>query len=314
MRIVFFAPDTRPDPWLDGLRSRLAGATIEAWTPGQALAQTLAQAPADYAVVWSPPQALIDDLPGLRAVFNLGAGVDALLSLRWLASTTLVRLDDAGMSVQMAEIACEAVIRHFRELDRFEAQARDAVWQRAKPRRRADWPVGVLGLGVLGSRVAQALASFEFPVRGYSRSARTLAGVETFHGDAGLEPFLRASRHLVCVVPMTPATTDLLNRERLSLLQPGGIVINLARGALIVDDDLLALLDEGHLDAAVLDVFREEPLPSTHRFWRHPKVRVTPHVAAHTLRDDTLDQIAGKIVALERGEPIAGIVDRIRGY
>jgi glyoxylate/hydroxypyruvate reductase len=306
MHIVFHAPDTRPEPWLDGLRTRLPQASVADWTPGGRAA--------DFAVVWAPPQALVDDQPGLRAVFNLGAGVDALLALAWRDDTLLVRLDDAGMAVQMAEVACEAVIRHFRELDRYEAQAREGRWQRHRPRRRSEWPVGVLGLGVLGRRVATALAGFDFPVRGYSPSARSLPGVETFHGPAGLDPFLRASRHLVCLVPMTLATTDLLNRRTLGLLQPGGLVINLARGAVLVEDDLLDLLDAGHVDGAVLDVFRTEPLPAGHRFWHHPRVRVTPHVAAHTLRDDTLDQIAGKILAVDRGEPIAGVVDRQRGY
>ncbi len=310
MRIAFFAPDGKPEPWVDGLRRRLPHAEVSVWAPGAP--------PADLAVVWSPPQQLADEQPGLRAVFNLGAGVDALLRVRWAPQTRLVRLDDAGMALQMAEIACEAVIRHFRQLDLFEVRQREGVWQRAAPRRRTDWPVGVLGLGVLGTRVAQALASFGFPVLGYARSPKELPGIRTFHeaGGAGrdLDAFLAASRHLVNLLPLTPATENLLGRRTLSRLQPGGLVVNLARGAHVVDAELVALIDEGHLDGAVLDVFREEPLPAAHPFWRHPRIRITPHVAAFTLRDESLDQIAAKIAAVDRGEPVAGTVDRASGY
>jgi glyoxylate/hydroxypyruvate reductase A len=310
MKIVFFAPEGRPDPWVDGLRARLPAANVSVWTPGAP--------PADYAVVWSPPQQLADEQPHLRAVFNLGAGVDALLKRRWAPGIRLVRLDDAGMAVQMAEYACEAVIRHFRQLDLFDRRQREGVWQRAAPRRRAEWPVGVLGLGVLGSRVAQALASFGFPVLGYSRTPRALPGIRTFHETGGtghdLEAFLAGSRHLVNLLPLTPATENLLDRHTLSRLIAGGLVINLARGAHVVDEDLVALIDEGHLDGAVLDVFREEPLPAGHPFWRHPRIRLTPHVAAFTLRDESLDQIATKIAAVHRGEPVAGTVDPCTGY
>lgn len=308
MRVLFHAPDTRPDPWVERLRAGLPGAVVEAWQPGQGGEL------ADYAVVWSPPQALADEQPRLKAVFNLGAGVDALLPVRWPPGTALVRLDDAGMAVQMAEIVCEAVIRHFRELDVFDAQAREGVWRRRAPRRRADWPVGVLGLGVLGERVARALTFFEFPVNGWSRTPRTLPGLQCFDGEAGLAPFLAASRHLVCLLPLTPATTGILHRDHLQQLRPGGLLINLARGAHLVDADLLALLASGHLDGAVLDVFHEEPLPASHPFWGHPRIRITPHVAAQTLRDESLAQIVRKILAFDRGEPVAGRVDLQRGY
>jgi glyoxylate/hydroxypyruvate reductase A len=310
MKLLLHIPDTRPEPWADGLRARLPGAEVQVWEAGLDGRRYAAE----HLVTWAPPQALVDAHPQLRTVFNLGAGVDALVSLKWPEPVQLVRLEDAGMGVQMAEIACEAVIRHFRELDRFAEQARRADWVRGKPRRRGDWPVGVLGLGVLGARVVQALQSFEFTVRGYSRQPRVLPGVQTFHGKGGLDEFLRASRHLVCLLPLTPDTAGLLNHSRLSQLQAGGLVVNLARGPLVVDDDLIALLDAGHIDQAVLDVFHTEPLPPDHPFWRHPRVRVTPHIAAHTLRDDTLDQIAAKLQAAARGEPLSGLVDRARGY
>ena len=306
MKLLVCFSGTRPDPWIDGLRTALPGAAVSAWAPGAP--------PADYAVVWSPPQSLLDEQPGLKAVFNIGAGVDALMALRLPPSARVVRLDDAGMSVQMAEYVCHAVIRHFREFDGYEADVRQGRWTFRKPRNRADWPVGVMGLGVLGSRVAQALRVFEFPVNGWSRSAHAIEGVRTFAGPEQFHAFLAASRVLVNLLPLTPQTRGILNRDTLSRLLPGAFVINVARGAHLVDDDLLALLDSGQVAGATLDVFRTEPLPDGHPFWTHPKITVTPHTSARTLRDESIAQIAGKIRALERGEPITGIVEPARGY
>ena len=295
-----------PTPWVQGLQAALPQAQVSAWTPGAGVA--------DHAVVWAPPQQFIDEQPGLQALFNIGAGVDALLKLRLPAGLQVVRIDDAGMSVQMAEYVTHAVIRHFREFDGYAADTQAGRWSYRKPRSRADFAVGVMGLGVLGSRVAQALRTFEFPVNGYSRSPKPLEGVRGFAGREQLGDFLRASRILVNLMPLTPETENILNRETLSQLQPGGYLINVARGRHLVNEDLIALIDSGHLAGATLDVFRTEPLPAEHPFWRHPQITVTPHTSARTLREESIAQIAGKILAKQRGEPIRGVVDAQRGY
>jgi glyoxylate/hydroxypyruvate reductase A len=240
--------------------------------------------------------------------------VDALLKLRLPSRLKVVRLDDAGMSVQMAEYVCHAVIRHFRELDGYDADTRSGKWSYRKPRHRQDFAVGVMGLGVLGERVAKALQVFDFPVNGYSRSPRQVEGVRCFSGPGQLGDFLQASRVLVNLMPLTPETENILNRETLSQLQRGGYLINVARGHHLVEEDLIALIDEGHLSGATLDVFRTEPLPAGHPFWQHPRITVTPHTSARTLRDESIAQIVGKINALQRGEPIRGVVDAQRGY
>jgi len=164
MRIIVSLTDNRPEPWIASLRAALPEAEVENWVPGAA--------PADHAVVWAPPQALLDEQPALRGMFNIGAGVDALLKLKVPPQTQVVRLDDAGMSVQMAEYVCHFLIRHFREFDVYEAESRAGRWSYRKPRERKDFSVGVMGLGVLGERVAKAIGQFEFPVNGWSRSAR----------------------------------------------------------------------------------------------------------------------------------------------
>ena len=338
MQITFCCTDTASEPWLQGLRAALPDADVSLWAPGASAA--------DYAVVWAPPQQFFDEQAQLKAVFNIGAGVDALLKLQLPPQALIVRLDDAGMSVQMAEYVCHAVIRHFREFDAYEADTRNGKWSFRKPQERADFPVGVMGLGVLGQRVARSLAQFEFPVNGWSRSPKVpgdwvtersapcpppalrapplpaqnalspshLEGVKCFSGAEGFKDFLAASRVLVCLLPLTPDTRDIMNHEHLSRLRPGGYVINVARGAHLVEEDLLALLGSGHLSGATLDVFRTEPLPADHPFWKHPKITITPHTSARTLRSESIAQIAGKIRALQRGDALAGVVDRAQGY
>ena len=306
MTIAFCCTDTPAEPWLAGLRAALPQALVEVWQPGAA--------PADYAVVWLPPQQFFDEQPQLRGIFNIGAGVDALLKLRLPPQATVVRLDDAGMAVQMAEYVCHAVIRHFREFGGYDADRRVGQWSRRPPRDRADFSIGVMGMGVLGERVAQALRGFEFPVNGWSRHPKAVMGVRGFVGAEQFPDFLAASQVLVNLLPLTPQTRDIMNHATLSQLQPGGYVINVARGTHLVDDDLLALLDSGHLAGATLDVFRTEPLPLAHPFWQHPKITVTPHISACTLRDVSIAQIAGKIQSLAHGIAVAGIVDPARGY
>ena len=279
---------------------------MSAWVPGAPLA--------DHAIVWAPPQQFIDEQQGLQTLFNIGAGVDALLQLKLPPALKVVRLDDAGMSVQMAEYVCHAVIRHFREFDGYDADTQAGKWSYRKPRSRADFAVGVMGLGVLGERVAKALQVFDFPVNGYSRSPKDLAGIRCFSGAQALPSFLAATRVLVNLMPLTPETENILNHANLSLLQQGGYVINVARGKHLVEEDLITLIDSGHLSGATLDVFRTEPLPVDHPFWRHPKITVTPHTSARTLREESIAQIVGKIQALQRGQAINGVVDSQRGY
>lgn len=309
MHISFCCTDTKAQPWLDGLQAALPDARVTQWQPGSDAA--------DYAVVWAPPQQFFDEQTKLKGVFNIGAGVDALLGLRMPAEVPLFRLEDAGMSAQMAEYVCHAVIRHFREFDAYEADEAESKWSYRRPLSRRDFPIGVMGLGVLGKRVSQALAQFDFPVLGWSQSLKTIDGVQCFAGPVEFNDFLAATRVLVCMLPLTPETENIIRRDTLARLRPQGYVINVARGHHVVDEDLIALIDNGHVAGASLDVFRVEPLPPAHPFWKHPKIRVTPHMSARTYRGEGLRQITEKIKALSSGAPIAslaGVVDLKKGY
>ncbi len=310
MRILYFSADSDARTWVPALQTALRTAA-----PQVHVAQWQSGAPAaDYAVVWKPPQQMFDEQPHLKAIFNVGAGVDALMKLNLPAHVPVIRLDDAGMGAQMAEYVCHALIRHFRALDGYESDTRQGRWTFRKPQRRQDFPVGIMGLGVLGARVARAVQQFDFPVVGWNRTPKVVPGVRCYAGQEQLPDFLAATRVLVCLVPLTPDTQNILNHANLSRLRPQAYVINVARGAHLVDDDLLALLQSGHVAGAALDVFRTEPLPSAHAFWRHPQITLTPHMSAHTLRSESVAQIARKIVALEMGQGVAGVVDQARGY
>jgi glyoxylate/hydroxypyruvate reductase A len=308
MHVLFACPHNNPDDWLPGLTAELPDCRISVWDPAGP------PSGADVALVWKPPASLFTHETRLKALFNLGAGVDALLQMQLPPGMQIVRLEDAGMAVQMAEYAVYALLRVSRGFGQYERDQAQARWAPMPGLRRAQWPVGVLGLGAMGARVAQAVAALDYPVAGWSRGAHAVDGVQTYAGAGQLAEFLGRTRVLVNVLPLTPETTGILNRQTLSQLLPQAHVINVGRGGHLNEDDLLALLDEGHVAGATLDVFDTEPLPPSHPLWRHPGVHVTPHIAASTLREEAITQIAAKIRRLARNEPITGVVTPQKGY
>jgi len=313
MKIIFYEQFADASLWLHDLALALPGADIREWQPGDT-------APADYAVVWRPPPEMLADRPDLKAVFNLGAGVDAIVELERTHPGTLppnallVRLEDTGMSVQMVEYATHAVLRYMRRFDEYDALQRDHKWEKLTPHARDEFTVGVLGLGVLGTKVVEALTTLGVPVRGFSRTKKDIDGVRTFAGPEQFDAFLDGAKMLINLLPHTPDTQGILNRRTFERLAPGAYLVNLARGAHLVDEDLLHAMKSGQIAAATLDVFHTEPLPEDHPFWRTPRITLTPHISAITLREESVAQVAEKIAAHARGEPISGIVDVKLGY
>ena len=304
MRILLQTPRDEGAAWRATLAAALPEATIAVWPESPA-------AP-DYALVWKPPAELFARVRPAKAIFNLGAGVDVLLATATLPhDVPVIRLEDAGMAEQMAEYVTLAVLRAYREADAYAAQQREGRWQPRPRLAKADFGVGILGFGVLGQAVAGALAPFGFPL--VARGARRARKVPASSRSRARPNCPRSSRHRACSSaccrrrPRRAASSTAAN---LSQLPRGAHVVNVARGDIVVDDDLVALLDAGHLAGATLDVFREEPLPSGHPFWHHPRITLTPHTSAVTLVEDSIAQIAAKIRRLERGEPVTGIVDR----
>ena len=315
MRILVYRADGHSAAWVADLAAALPGFDVLAWQPGEGRSEAKYQGKFDYAVLWAPPLELLAQLTDVKAIFLTGAGVDAILKFgAALPAAPIIRLGDAGMAVQMAEYVAHAVLRYFRRFDDYERQARRGVWAALKQHDKQDFSIGVLGMGMLGARVLETMAHFGFPLRGWSRTPKQVDGVTCYNGDAGLPAFLAGTRVLVCMLPLTRETTNLLDRTRLLMLPRGAYLINVARGAHVAEPELLALIQSGHLAGATLDVFRNEPLPAPHPFWDEPKITITPHISALTVRRDSVRQIAGKICALENGEPVADVVDRIKGY
>jgi len=308
-KILFAAAEPRPERWTDAIERAYPEAEVILWQDDGRTHD------AEYAVLWHPPAALFARERRLKALFNLGAGVDGLLGMDALpAGVPVIRLEDAGMSVQMAEFVIHQVVERTRDMAVYRAQQREAIWQIHRPIDRAQWPVGVLGLGQIGARVATSLAALDYHVAGWVRSERRVDGIEVFSGKAGLQAMLAQTRIVINTLPLTDETRDIMDYGFFSTMLPGAVIINVGRGEHVVDEDLLRAIADGRVAAVTLDVFREEPLPPEHAFWHAPQITITPHVSARTLRAATVAQIVAKIRGIEAGTPVSGVVDRVSGY
>jgi glyoxylate/hydroxypyruvate reductase len=292
------------------LRALGVSAQISTWSSEP---QVEANAPS-FAVAWAPTQDFIDAQSNATAIFSLGAGVDSLLKLKLPSAVPVIRLEDGGMGPQMADYVSHAVMRFVRQFDVYEAAMQRGEWRPMQPRLKEDFTIGVMGLGVLGEQVASRMQQLGYPVVGWARTAKQLDGIRCYAGETEFDSFLAATRILVCMLPLTPETTGIMNRTTLAKLQPDAYVINVARGAHLVEADLCSLIDSGHIAGATLDVFQVEPLPAEHPFRRYPQIKMTPHVSAQTLVSEAAAQIARKMVALTNGEPVSGVIDWSKAY
>jgi glyoxylate/hydroxypyruvate reductase A len=272
-----------------------------------------------YAAVWKPTDGELASFPNLRVIFNLGAGVDALMADTTLPNVPLVRVAVSDLTTRMTEYVVLHVLMHHRQEIYLRESQRMKRWAP-----KSQWPaaaisVGIMGLGTLGANAAHALVRLGFRVTGWSRSAKQIDGIECFHGKPQLEPFLRRTDILVCLLPLTPDTGHILNRGLFAKLNRNGpigapVLINAGRGGLQNEADILACLDDGTLGGASLDVYETEPLPIDSRFWTHPKVVLTPHNAADTDPDEISKYVATQIERFEAGGALENVVDRARGY
>lgn len=297
MKILFHGQDLDSDVWLAAIRRHLPDADIRCWTP-----ELGADWQADYALLWHPPAELFQRQQQLRALFNLGAGVDALLSLPGRpAEVPLIRLRNAGMDRWMSDYILYGVLHFGRDFDRYRLLQQQRLWQPQQSRSREKLRIGLLGLGALGSEVAQSLRRRGYRVQGWSRSPKSIEGIDTYAGLECLDSFLSRCDFVVNLLPSTRDTHNLLDAARLEALPSGAVVINPGRGSTLDQEALLRAIEAGQLRGAMLDVFVEEPLPREHPLWSRPEVIITPHIAAPTQVDEALEQIAADIDALEQG-------------
>jgi len=272
-----------------------------------------------YAAVWKPAPGELAAFPNLRVIFNLGAGVDALMADSSLPKVPLVRVAVGDLTHRMTEYVVLHVLMHHRQELYLRASQREKRWEP-----KFQWPasaisVGIMGLGTLGADAAEALRLIGFRVAGWSRSRKQIEGIECFHSSAQIEAFLQRSNILVCLLPLTSDTRHILNRElfaKLNRNSPLGapVLINAGRGGLQDEADILQCLDDGTLGAASLDVFANEPLSADSPFWTHPKVVLTPHNAADTDPDEISKYVARQIERFEAGGALENVVDPARGY
>jgi glyoxylate/hydroxypyruvate reductase A len=269
----------------------------------------------EIALAWKPQPGLLASFKNLKMIVSLGMGVDHLLADDKLPHhVAITRIMDDGLIGQMAEYSIFWALWHHRDIGIYAANQRAKKWKAEELFDTIHRKVGIMGLGTIGTDTAQKFAMLGFPTLGWSRSAKTVAGVETFHGREAFPTFLGQANILVNVLPLTRETRGIMNKELFATLPKGCFLINMGRGGHIVDEDLLAALDSGHIAGAALDVFNTEPLPADHPYWTHPKVHVTPHVAGYTNPRTASPGVIENIKRLRAGQPLINTVDPKTGY
>ena len=269
----------------------------------------------EIALAWKPAPGLLATFKNLKMIVSLGMGVDHLLTDEKLpAGVPITRIMDDGLIGQMSEYAIFFALRHHRDIEKYAASQRAGIWKPETFVDTIDRRIGVMGLGTIGQDTAQKFVALGFPTAGWSRTQKTLPGVETFHGADGLAKFLARTDILVNVLPLTRETQGILDAKLFAALPKGAYVINMGRGGHVVDDDLLAALASEQVSGAALDVFNTEPLPAGHAYWSHPKVQVTPHIAGSTNPRTASPGVVENIKRLRSGQPLINTVDPKTGY
>lgn len=310
MALLFICDGEDPDIWESALRTEIPDLDMRIGPENFGDESEI-----DIALAWLPPRGLMASLPNLKAILSLGAGVEHILRDPELpAGVPIARLIDPGLQTGMVEFVTMEVLNHHRRAPEYRAQQLAGKWKLLRQTLSRDRRVGILGLGHLGEACGTMLARFGFPVAGWARTEKSIPGIESYSGEDGLFALLERSDILVCLLPLTPDTEDILDATTLGALPRGGVLINAARGKHVVDDDLLEALDDGQLSAATLDVYREEPLPAEHPFWTHPKITMYPHAAAWTLPESAAPVIAENIRRALNGDDLIGQIDTHRGY
>lgn len=269
----------------------------------------------DFALTWNHPSGILKEYPNLKVVASMGAGVDHIFRDPQLPEDiTVTKIEDEQLAKDMSVFVLSIILNHMRNLSYYKMQKISREWKPQKYLRIEDVEVGIMGLGALGKAVGKTLIKNDFKVRGWANSPKNMDDIEVFHGKEQLPEFLSKSDVLVCLLPLTSETENILNKELFQQLPEDAFIINVARGRNLVVQDLLDEINNGHLCGAALDVFREEPLPSSHPFWKNSKVLITPHTASVSNPYNLVDQIVENYKRMKNGEPLKNTVDKERKY
>ncbi|WP_438397321.1 2-hydroxyacid dehydrogenase [Caballeronia sp. DA-9] len=309
MALLFSYAGADPEPWCNEFRRLLPDLEIRCF-PDVGDSQDI-----EYAAVWMHPPGDLCNYPNLKAILSFGAGVEHIIRDAALpANVPIVRLADDRVARDMAMHVLHWVIHFHRHYHLYRVNQANHIWHRHEHRETAQRRVGFLGLGAMGVAAARLVRDMGFAVAGWSKDPVDLDGIEFFEGDEALVPFLARSEIVVNVLPLTPATESLLNRERFGCMPKGACFINVSRGAIVVEEDLLSALDTDHLGAAALDVFRNEPLNKEDPLWAHPRVFVTPHISGVNYPLSAVNLMARNIRRIQAGDLPFPMYDRAQGY
>lgn len=306
----YFADIHDPETWRALLCRHLPDLDFRVWPDGVGDPRDI-----EFTLVHDPAMGEFKRYPNLKAIFTFGAGIERIMKDPEVPKDVpVVRLVSPELVDRMTEYVLYWVLHYHRDFHRYFAQERRAHWEKFRGPTTAERRVGILGPGELGVDAAEKLMALGFDVAGWGRRPKSIAGMECFHGSGGLIPFLARTDILVCLLATTPATEGIINARMLAALPAGAFLINPARGAHLVDDDLIAAVDSGHIAGATLDVFHQEPLPAEHPFWRHPRITVTPHAASWHASEQAAEHVAGNILRILDGKDPHPVVDRASGY
>jgi glyoxylate/hydroxypyruvate reductase A len=309
MAILIIAPDTKVSSWVKHLSRLAPKIDIRVW-PDTGNADEI-----EFALSWHHPPGELKKYKHLKGIASLGAGVDHLLADPDLPTAVpITRVVEQSMAQSMSEYVVLVVLNYCRQFDSYRTDQSQKKWQPRLPLLAADMRIGIMGLGQLGKDAAGKLSALGFPISGWSQTPKSIEGVDCLAGADALNDFLSQARILICMLPLTPQTKGILNQQTFERLPGGAYVINVARGGHLIEGDLLAALDAGHLSGACLDVFETEPLPPDHPFWNHPKIKVTPHISSITFSKAVAPQIIENYRRSQTGQPLLNIVDLERGY
>lgn len=309
MTLMIIAPEMKIDAWVSKIKALAPRLQIAVWPDIQDPDEI------EFALAWNHPHGAFSRYRNLKCIASMGAGVDRLLRDGAVPpGIPITRVVDASMAQSMSEYIVMSVLNHCRHSDLYRNERREKVWRPRIPRLVEKTTIGILGLGQLGRDAAEKLVHLGFRVRGWRRTPTETAGIDTYFGDAALDDFLSETHVLICTLPLTPATENIMDRRLFEKLPQGAYVINVARGEHLVEEDLKTMLESGHLSGACLDVFREEPLPADHPFWEQTEIVITPHIASLTNPKAVVPQIVENYFRMKSGRPLLHLVDRDRGY
>jgi glyoxylate/hydroxypyruvate reductase len=309
MSITIFSQGRNTGRWVDALLERRPGLDVRIYPETGPVEEV------EFALAWNHPQGVFKDYPNLKCIASTGAGVDHILRDPQLPEDAqITRIVDENLTQDMATFVTTLVLNHVRGLHGYREAQRHHTWKQRIYLRTSDVTIGVMGMGVLGSHTALQLHKLGFKVHGWARSHKLIEGIGAYAGSEELDAFLASANVLICLLPLTSETTNILNKDTFSKLPQGAHVINVARGEHLVDEDLIEMIASGQLSGASLDVFREEPLPQDHPFWSHPTINVTPHIASITNPASAVSQILENYDRMRHGEPLNNVVSPTKGY